>query len=50
MWPYNTDERIWLVPAKERATDLPQPSNSNIAPIPANDDDRDFDPQIIVRK
>jgi hypothetical protein len=64
MWPYSSDEQVWLAPGKEWAETRPKPSkpatavpaNENGAwPYAANDDvvahdKRPFDPQTFVGK
>ena len=61
MWPYSSDEQVWLVPSKEWAETLPQPSKP-AAPVPANEngawpyaanddeDKRPLDPQTFIGK
>ena len=66
MWPYNSEEQVWLVPSKEWAETLPKPVTKLVpVPTPANDDNgawpyaavesgaedrRPLDPQVMVRK
>ena len=61
MWPYSSDEQIWLVPGKEWAEQQPSkpatpiPANENGAwPYTANDDvaedKRPLDPKTFVGK
>lgn len=60
MWPYTSDEQVWLVPAKDWAAEAEgkkpksggKPSAERPAPrpMPAPYDDGISDPQIILRK